>query len=217
MNQDKISGNHSKSDDWTYPSQGITERQPEEITEIIVDNTTALLRVFNSDQRRIFINQAWIDFTGSVLTGEHALTENMHPDTSGPYKMAWEQAVSQNRPFETMYLLLHKSGQYRWVREVTKPVISSGGTCDMYLSTAIDIHEGKERETQLSNKWSSVLRGSFHDLRANIGIVSGASSLLQLMEKKEDRDNALEMIQRNVRQMQSVMDHLLAQFAEELK
>jgi PAS domain S-box-containing protein len=182
------------------------------ISETVVNNTTVLLRFLNEDTSCKLISRAWFEFTGLVHKNDYPLTEHIHPEFQNSYEEAWQLAVSQKKQFEINYLLRHRSGQYRWIFESTKPVYDSEGRCEGFLSTGIDIHDQKDREELLKSQWSSVLRGSFHDLRASIGIVSGATSLLQLMEKKADRDNAVGMIQRNVRQMQNVMDQLLTHF-----
>ncbi|TLV03413.1 CheR family methyltransferase [Dyadobacter luticola] len=55
----------------------------------------------------------------------------------------------------------------------------------------------------------SILRSAFHDLRSSFGIISGAASLLNLMETEDDRRKNLEMIQRNLRVVAAMMNQLL--------
>ncbi|MCF2446671.1 PAS domain-containing protein [Dyadobacter sp. CY345] len=193
---------------------GETSPQEETINEKILAHTTALLRISNPVGNSKYINKAWIDYTGSTFSNEHDFTENMHPESRRLYKNAWQQAVSENKEFSITYMLLHRSGEYRWICEYTRPIYTNG-VCEEYLCTGIDIHDYKAHDEHFINKWTSILRTNFHDLRGAIGIVSGASGLLQLMEKKEDRDYTLEMIRRNVTQIQVLMDQLLAQFASE--
>ncbi|MCF0055204.1 PAS domain-containing protein [Dyadobacter sp. CY356] len=185
------------------------------VLEAVVANTGALLRLFSTDGSSQFVNKSWVDFTGSLAGGKHTLTENMHPDCITEYQQIWEQAVSKHREFDITYLLLHRSGQYRWIHENTRPIYYINGECIGYLSTGSEWHEQKTQEALFTRKSPSLLNAGFHDLRGHLGIISSASSLLTIMGKNEDFDNMLEMIQRNVKEMQSVMDQLLTQFESE--
>ncbi|WP_353718937.1 CheR family methyltransferase [Dyadobacter sp. 676] len=53
------------------------------------------------------------------------------------------------------------------------------------------------------------LRSAFHDLRGSFGIISGAATLLQVMDTEEDRAQSLAMIQRNLQNITSMMNQLL--------
>jgi two-component system CheB/CheR fusion protein len=55
----------------------------------------------------------------------------------------------------------------------------------------------------------SFLRSTFHDLRGSFGIISGAATLLDLMDSDEDRRRTLDMIQRNLVQVTQMMNQLL--------
>jgi two-component system CheB/CheR fusion protein len=55
----------------------------------------------------------------------------------------------------------------------------------------------------------SFLRSAFHDLRGSFGIISGAATILNIMDTEEDRSRTLDMIQRNLRQVAQMMNQLL--------
>lgn len=215
MNQQHNLTNKNGPDNLSDKNTKFTPENEKSTGSIIIENTTALLRLFNADGSSSYINKAWIDFTGSAATNNYSLTENMHPDNSGDYKKAWQQATHQNKEFETSYQLLHRSGHYRWICEYTKPVYCAEGVCSGFLSTGIDVHQHKEGEKYFIKKWSAILGEAFHDLRGNIGIISGASGLLELIDKEADRESTLEMIHRNVGQMQTLMNELLVQFEQQ--
>ena len=53
------------------------------------------------------------------------------------------------------------------------------------------------------------LRATSHDLRGTFGIIMGATALLNLMDTEEERSKSLEMLQRNLRQVTSMLNQLL--------
>lgn len=187
------------------------------ILEQIVANTNAMLRFYDAEGNCRFVNHAWIDFTCCPPNSDHQMTENMHPDFTEAYMTERKLVTSCKSNFSTSYLLLHKSGQYRWINEHSRPVYLSDGQFIGYISTGVDMHDHASHAGLFSNKWNSTLRTYLHDLRGNVGIISAAASLLEMMEKEPDRANTIEMIRRNSKQMQHLMDKLQSGHWKETK
>lgn len=62
---------------------------------------------------------------------------------------------------------------------------------------------------EYSLKRGEFLRSTSHDLRGSFGIIMGATALLDIMDTEEERTRTLSMIQRNLRQVASMMNQLL--------
>ncbi|TDE15351.1 CheR family methyltransferase [Dyadobacter psychrotolerans] len=58
-------------------------------------------------------------------------------------------------------------------------------------------------------KRGEFLRSTSHDLRGSFGVIMGATALLDVVDTDEDRARTLSMIQRNLRQVASMMNQLL--------
>ena len=53
------------------------------------------------------------------------------------------------------------------------------------------------------------LRSSFHDLRGSFGIIVGAATLINMTDTQQERDQVLDMIQRNLSQVSHMMNQML--------
>jgi len=53
------------------------------------------------------------------------------------------------------------------------------------------------------------LRSASHDLRSSVGVILGATALLDIIDTEESRARTLSMIQRNLRQVAEMMNQLL--------
>ena len=53
------------------------------------------------------------------------------------------------------------------------------------------------------------LRSSFHDLRGSFGIIVGAATLMNMTDTQQERDQVLDMIQRNLSQVSHMMNQML--------
>ncbi|GAB3773682.1 hypothetical protein GCM10028818_15550 [Spirosoma horti] len=117
-------------------------------------------------------------------------------------------------------------GQERWVS------MSINRHDDGVILTGLDITQLKQAEQQ-QDRWLQELersqqtmldleqmrryvreRGEFlrttsHDLRGSFGVIQGAASLLNLMDTKEEREQMLSMLNRNLGQVTSLLTQLL--------
>ena len=62
---------------------------------------------------------------------------------------------------------------------------------------------------EYSRKRGEFLRSTSHDLRGSFGVIMGATALLDIMDTDEEKARTLSMIQRNLRQVASMMNQLL--------
>ncbi|KQS30939.1 CheR family methyltransferase [Dyadobacter sp. Leaf189] len=77
------------------------------------------------------------------------------------------------------------------------------------LNGSVEIIESLSVVKEYVRQRGSFLRSTFHDLRGSFGIISGAASLMNIMETEEDRKKTVDMIQRNLGQVAQMMNQLL--------
>ena len=87
------------------------------------DSTPLLIWTATPDAQWSFVNQAWLDFTGSTegqLLGDGWL-DLIHPDDRQLCRNGWVNAVASRLPFQMEYRLRSRSDGYRWVLNQALP------------------------------------------------------------------------------------------------
>ena len=84
--------------------------------------------------------------------------------------------------------------QNKWMQELE-------GSSEMVQSLA--------KMRQYVRRRGEFLRSTTHDLRSSVGIILGATALLDIIDTEESRARTLTMIQRNLRQVAEMMNQLL--------
>ncbi|SEI93329.1 two-component system, chemotaxis family, CheB/CheR fusion protein [Dyadobacter koreensis] len=77
------------------------------------------------------------------------------------------------------------------------------------LEESNEMIQSLEQMRQYISHRGEFLRATSHDLRGTFGIIMGATALLNLMDTEEDRNKSLDMLQRNLRQVTSMLNQLL--------
>jgi PAS domain S-box-containing protein len=98
-----------------------------------------------------FINQRWLDFSGSSFEQglgygwEHAL----HPDDRTPFLEAWAAAVASGKGMEFEARVRRADGQYRWLLIRNVPLHDETGQIVKWYGTSTDIDDRKRMEEAL--------------------------------------------------------------------
>lgn len=77
------------------------------------------------------------------------------------------------------------------------------------LEESNEMIQSLEKMRQYISHRGEFLRATSHDLRGTFGLIMGATSLLNLIDTEEDRAKSLEILQRNLRQVTSMLNQLL--------
>jgi PAS domain S-box-containing protein len=107
---------------------------------LMADSSPVMIRVAGADQRCVYVNRPWLEFTGRAL--EECLgdgwTEAIHPEDRARVLAARAAAFERHSPFELEYRLRCRDGEYRWLLDKGVPVIV-GGELNGYIASSIDI------------------------------------------------------------------------------
>ncbi|NIJ52526.1 CheR family methyltransferase [Dyadobacter arcticus] len=118
--------------------------------EDLVDNAPALIWVCGPDGKINFLNKAWTEYTGQSFNEKAAtLYEAIHPEDLEAYRETFFEHARDQKPFSFEYRLLRKDGDYHWVLENAKPMVSQDGKFTGYIGSSTDIHEQKTMAQQL--------------------------------------------------------------------
>lgn len=142
----------------------------------LVDNATAFIWVAQADGRVNFFNKAWLDFTGQSFDKDkgHTVFEIIHPEDRAAYQEASSTGIAEGTPYTIEYRLRRRDGEYRWMLESAKPMLSGSGKITGYIGTCTDIHLQKTLTQQLRNH----VEARTHELRsANEGLATANTEL----------------------------------------
>jgi PAS domain S-box-containing protein len=128
-----------------------TLRSNEARFRLAVDTIPAYVWSTLPDGSVDFINQRWLDFSGSSLEQglgygwEHAL----HPDDRTPFLEAWAAAVASGKGMEFEARVRRADGQYRWLLIRNVPLHNETGQIVKWYGTSADIDDRKRIEEAL--------------------------------------------------------------------
>jgi PAS domain S-box-containing protein len=95
-----------------------------------------------------YFNNTWLAFTGRTLQQElgNGWTEGVHPEDYEHCLSTYISAFNERKPFEMEYRLRHADGDYRWILDVGRPVISLAGHFTGYIGSGLDLTERRRAE-----------------------------------------------------------------------
>ena len=118
----------------------------------LADNAPVMIWISGTDKLCTFLNQQYLDFTGSTI--EQGLADGwvqaIHPDDAARCVDIYTTSFDSRKRFEMEFRLRRGDGEYRWVFSKGTPRFSSDGEFLGYIGSAIDITERKQSEVELT-------------------------------------------------------------------
>jgi diguanylate cyclase (GGDEF)-like protein/PAS domain S-box-containing protein len=116
------------------------------MSDVMADASPAMIWMTDTTGNCIFVNPAWMTFTGFTL--EQAFNQNewkhlIHPDDKQLLSVYYAD-VTSDKKITLEYRLRHADGSWRWVLDVGIPVFNSEHKFCGYMGSAIDITEHKQ-------------------------------------------------------------------------
>ena len=126
-------------------------RQRENELRHILDFAPQQVAVLGPDYRRIYINQAVLDYFGLTLEECLSLDRSwfFHPDDYERIKSETQSKFSTGLPHEVEYRLRRKDGTYRWFLFRYNPLRDEQGRLRRWYAAGTDIEDRKEAEELL--------------------------------------------------------------------
>lgn len=98
-----------------------------------------------------YVNREGTDYTGDPPGADHARDwmALVHPDDAGRTAQAWQQAIATGTPYAVDCRIRRFDAVYRWHSFRARPLCDAGGAIHLWLGTATDIEDHKQRELSL--------------------------------------------------------------------
>jgi PAS domain S-box-containing protein len=141
----------SSATDITQRKQAeIKLRESESRFREAADTAPVMIWMYNEKGICTYVNPQWVEFTGSdpVFSDGSAWESLVHPEDLAYCKSVSKQFEESRKPFDLVYRLRTKSGNYRWVKDVCVPRYVANNFVG-FIGSVIDIDDQKKTEQQL--------------------------------------------------------------------
>lgn len=127
-------------------------RESEERFRLVANTAPVMIWMAGPDKLFTYFNNPWLDFTGRPLEVElgNGWADGVHPEDSNVCLQTYSDAFNRREPFNMIYRLRRKDGEYRWVFSIGVPRFNSDSSFLGYIGSCIDITERKLAEEALS-------------------------------------------------------------------
>lgn len=116
----------------------------------MANHAPMMLGVTDTMGRCTFVNQSWLDFTGSTLEKEldNGWVNHVHPDDKQHCWETYQTAFNARDSFEMKYRLKSYSGEYRWILNKGAPRWLPDGSFAGYIGSSVDINNAVTADRQ---------------------------------------------------------------------
>jgi PAS domain S-box-containing protein len=156
-------------------------KESEERFRTMAESTDIMIAVTDETGQIVYINKAWIDFTGQPqeLLLQVGWTNIVHPDERQTFVSSYMEAVTDRIRFIGEVQMMNKDNQYRWVLSQVAPRFRADGTFAGYIGASIDITERKMAE-QKARASEQQLRSLVESAPFPIGVYTGKEMRIAL-------------------------------------
>jgi PAS domain S-box-containing protein len=128
---------------------------PEAYYQTLIELSPQIVWMTNVDgTATTYCNKHWYEYSGLTLEqiAGNGWRAALHPDDQERTIAVWYAAVAAGRPFTVEYRLRRADGAYRWHLAKGLPVRDENGAIVNWMGIAIDIHDSKVSQLELSEK-----------------------------------------------------------------
>ncbi|MBP6311780.1 MAG: PAS domain S-box protein [Flavobacteriales bacterium] len=190
-------------------------QESEERMRLLAENMSQMAYIASTDMKIQWVNKRWLDYTGldAQDMNNGGWERAVHPEDLSKITATFAEAISSKRPWEHVFKLKNKEGEYRWFLSISVPIINEKGEIEKWFGTNTDITDRKAVEEELAtiatNK-DNFLATLAHELR---GPLAPLKNGLQLMEMATDdpavQENTRGMMVRQLDHMVRLVDDLM--------
>ena len=118
---------------------------------MMADNMPTPFRCSDPQGQCIFLNKAWIAFTGRSLQEEKGFgwSEGVHPDDLRHCLDVYLTSLTHMTSFQMEYRLRAADGSYRWIKDSGVPRFDSAGKFEGFVGCCFDVTEQKQLRESL--------------------------------------------------------------------
>jgi PAS domain S-box-containing protein len=135
-------------------AQDITERvfaeealkESERRFRSMADTAPVFIWMCDTEGRCVFVNQAWLDFSGRTLEQEigGGWAEGLHPEDRERALAGCAEALASRESFRAEYRMRRRDGEYRWILNTGTPRFDSAGQFAGHIGSCLDVTETRQ-------------------------------------------------------------------------
>jgi PAS domain S-box-containing protein len=181
----------------------------------LTDSIPQLMWTATPDGRLDYANERCLHYTGYKTAEEYAANwvASLHPDDLARVNDAWKTSSMAGIMFKEEYRIRRSDGVYHWFLGRVLPIRGDDQKIKYWIGTATDIEElkvAKEAAEKANVMKSAFLANMSHEIRTPLGAILGFSGLLKDSElSTKDREQFIEIIERNGRNLTRIIDDIL--------
>ena len=130
--------------------KAVEEAQRQTLAQLdtVANASHALFWTTDTQKNPIWLNQAWLVFTGRDLVSECATfwLDDLHPLDRERCAKVFNEAFDAREQYNMEYRMLRHDGQYRWLLEQGKPRYDADNCFIGYIGSVLDLTELREAE-----------------------------------------------------------------------
>lgn len=147
---------------------------------VMADTMPAMLWMNDADGRCVFVNKAWLTYTGRTVEQELGLgwTQVIHPDDLTSVMTVEAEARRGRTAYTEVYRMRRGNGEYRWFLDSGAPRFAGDGTFLGFIGTLADITDRRDLEAELhqAQKMEAIGQltgGVAHDFNNLLTVITG--------------------------------------------
>ncbi|HPE40532.1 MAG TPA: PAS domain S-box protein [Bacteroidales bacterium] len=114
----------------------------------LANSGLALIWTAGTNKLCNYFNEPWLDFTGRTLEQElgNGWLEGVHPDDMASCMEVYTTSFDKRVSFDMEYRMRHRSGEYKWIRDLGSPIYNTNNEFIGYIGHCFDMTERKKNE-----------------------------------------------------------------------
>jgi PAS domain S-box-containing protein len=190
-------------------------REREELFHMLADNMAQLAWTCDQLGNITWYNQRWLDYTGLSFEEMKGWdwSKVQHPDHLERVVARVKRSVAAGEPWEDLFPLRRRDGQYRWFLSSAVPIRNEQGEIVRWFGTNTDVTEHRAAEEALrenDRRKDEFLAMLAHELRNPLAPIRNAAQLLKLTGSPDANQQwAFEVIERQTQHLTRLVDDLL--------
>ncbi|GGJ52722.1 PAS domain S-box protein [Deinococcus roseus] len=199
-----------------------TLQESEHRFQLMADQAPVLIVMTDEEKHGVFLNHAWMVFTGHAGPGTASTwLEPIDPEDRPRVEQVFRQAHLQRKGFEVEYRLKNHDGEHCWMFHRAVPRFTPEGEFKGFIAAVIDVHtrklaekglqENEQRMRDLMDVQKRFVADAAHELRNPLTSIQGNMDLMvrHRVLAEQDRSEIISDVQREAARLGRLVNDML--------